>query len=256
MLSRTSGDQPRRSRYSLRRKKPQRMSYDPTSSTKWSMQTSYTWCRLWQHEKGHCVNNKYGVNYPLFMKCYGCDLTYSRNNFWYLNHGTDLRLCARCYDFLRRPRRFKTQQERNLWLADHNKNQVPPNKGLHPINDLNRICYSCGSSETYQDKTAQRTWALNKDDDGNILHVLCRKCDHRLIQGPIWNAKTSTTKISFKKKSIQLNYDPRLHICSKCNKTGLTHLHHTEYDPDNVLNHTIELCPTCHAYETWKSRKS
>ena len=58
--------------------------------------------------------------------------------------------------------------------------------------------------------------------------------------------------IRFKDKRIQLEYNPRIGICSYCHKTiesgkiKRTNMHHFEYEEIDVLAHTIELCVSCH----------
>lgn len=53
--------------------------------------------------------------------------------------------------------------------------------------------------------------------------------------------------VSFKGKTIQLDFEPRKGICSNCGeKDEHTHLHHTNYDEKNPLANTIELCASCH----------
>lgn len=66
------------------------------------------------------------------------------------------------------------------------------------------------------------------------------------------NPRYSKNRIQFKEKSILLKKNPRIGICSKCGKKGLTQLHHEKYDKFNPLNHTIEVCPRCHTKETWR----
>ena len=53
-------------------------------------------------------------------------------------------------------------------------------------------------------------------------------------------------KIKFKGKSMILDHEPRIGICSNCGKEGQTNLHHTKYDSNNPLKHTRELCVGCH----------
>lgn len=59
-------------------------------------------------------------------------------------------------------------------------------------------------------------------------------------------------RIIFHDKRIQLKENPRTNICSKCGKKypddlrEQTIMHHEEYDPNNVLAHTVELCRGCH----------
>jgi len=70
---------------------------------------------------------------------------------------------------------------------------------------------------------------------------------------PINNPKR--IRLRFKDKSVLLKENPRKGICSKCCKKGYTHIHHLEYHNNDVLKDAIELCASCHAYETWKSRR-
>lgn len=62
----------------------------------------------------------------------------------------------------------------------------------------------------------------------------------------------SKKRVRFKDKRVILSGNPRTGICSNCHKSVAkgeikrTHLHHRQYDEDNPLNHTVELCPRCH----------
>lgn len=189
-------------------------------------------------------------------RCYGCDLTHSHYDFWYLNKGTDLVLCAGCYDsILRRPKRFKTRQEFLKWASECRKGWEPPNKGIHNVDKENRECYCCGSTKTWISKDGRRHWAINKDQLGNTIGVLCKLCNTRLIVNAKYNPIKSKQVINFLGKPIHLGYDPRTHVCSICGNSGLTHLHHEKYNESKPLDHTIELCPSCHSKETWKTRK-
>ena len=56
--------------------------------------------------------------------------------------------------------------------------------------------------------------------------------------------------ITFRGKQVLLDENPRKGTCTKCgNTTMITHMHHKQYDNSNVLNHTVELCASCHAKE-------
>lgn len=65
----------------------------------------------------------------------------------------------------------------------------------------------------------------------------------------------SNRRITFKGERIYLKDEPRKGICSKCDKSiekgevERTVLHHLKYDPDNPLENTVELCPSCHRLE-------
>jgi hypothetical protein len=53
--------------------------------------------------------------------------------------------------------------------------------------------------------------------------------------------------VSFKGKTIQLDFEPRIGICSMCGKNDeRTSLHHTQYDESDPLKYTIEICCGCH----------
>ena len=68
---------------------------------------------------------------------------------------------------------------------------------------------------------------------------------------PINNPKR--IRLQFKGKTLLLKENPRKGICSKCGKKTRTHIHHfAEYHENNPLKDTIELCSSCHAYESWR----
>ena len=69
-----------------------------------------------------------------------------------------------------------------------------------------------------------------------------------------WHPIYGPRRIRFKGKRIQLKDNPRTGICKQCDRKGLTHIHHTQYDEYNPMKYTIELCVSCHAYETWSDR--
>lgn len=55
--------------------------------------------------------------------------------------------------------------------------------------------------------------------------------------------------VSFKGKTIQLDFEPREGKCSDCGIIDEhTHLHHEKYDESNPLAHTIEVCYKCHRF--------
>lgn len=58
---------------------------------------------------------------------------------------------------------------------------------------------------------------------------------------------TRKSWVSFKGKTITLDFEPRKGICSNCGKKDAhTHLHHTKYDENDPLANTVELCASCH----------
>ncbi len=108
-------------------------------------------------------------------------------------------------------------------------------------------CLGCGTKRTYRDKTGRYQWRVNRDSTGKTLDVLCLWCWAKYIQNPITHAKHNKMRIHYKGRDICLSFNPRKGICSKCNKVGKTQLHHEEYDDNDVLAHTVELCVSCHS---------
>lgn len=78
----------------------------------------------------------------------------------------------------------------------------------------------------------------------------CKKHYTSFVQG-----RYSKNRVKFHGKSVSLKYNPRNGICSKCGRHGHTHMHHKDYDASNVLKHTEELCPSCHATESHRLRQ-
>lgn len=113
---------------------------------------------------------------------------------------------------------------------------------------------------------------------------LCGRCYGRLISSPRAHAKlkekrrlkglenieniknrnnknTKFTRISFKDERIYTGKTIRTGYCSRCTNnifdgsSQQTHLHHHSYNNSDFLDKTEELCASCHAIETWKTRK-
>ena len=69
---------------------------------------------------------------------------------------------------------------------------------------------------------------------------------------PEWIKAHEKKSITFLGKHIRLSHNPRKGICYNCKKDVTkgeikrTHLHHTKYDCNNPLAHTVELCLSCH----------
>ena len=62
--------------------------------------------------------------------------------------------------------------------------------------------------------------------------------------------------VSFKGKTIPLDFEPRTGYCSDCgNYDEHTHLHHLKYDEKNPLDNTIELCGVCHGMRHRNNKK-
>lgn len=52
--------------------------------------------------------------------------------------------------------------------------------------------------------------------------------------------------MTFRGKTVSLDNNPRKGICSKCGHVGKTDMHHDQYDINNPLAYTRELCRRCH----------
>jgi len=60
---------------------------------------------------------------------------------------------------------------------------------------------------------------------------------------------------TYKGKRIPLENIARTGVCSACDSTDKqTVLHHTQYDDNDMLKHTIELCVSCHTTEHHRIR--
>jgi hypothetical protein len=178
-------------------------------------------------------------------RCYACDLTYTYRNAWYLNRDinnprTILHvLCIRCCDnIILRPKRFHDAEQRRKFWSQLHLGHIPHNKGKRV--EFNRECYACGSSKTRVDKTGRRHWAINRGIEDSVL---CSKCDYHYIRG----FGRHVPQLKYKGKSITLKHNPRTGFCSKCGNVGITDIHHQQYDDNDVLAHTIELCHSCHS---------
>jgi hypothetical protein len=119
--------------------------------------------------------------------------------------------------------------------------------------DISRTCYACGSNKTATKITGLPKWNFNLDKNGNLLNILCKSCYDSIISRPTLKAiRRYKETISFKGKIIYHKQNPRKGVCTECGKTGYTHLHHDQYDESDILALTRELCPSCHARESWR----
>lgn len=83
--------------------------------------------------------------------------------------------------------------------------------------------------------------------------MLCKSCYDSIISRPMLKAIGRYKEtINFKGKTIYYKQNPRKGVCTECGKTGYTHLHHDQYHESDILAHTRELCPSCHAKESWR----
>jgi hypothetical protein len=163
-------------------------------------------------------------------QCYECKSNTTGIPGWYRNNDAQgTWLCNKC--------RMKKWRRANGIFQDFKNNLAM------------RTCSSCRSADTLLSYNRfgypYKRWT--NDGQGGWL---CNRCYNRIVYRP-----KSHNHILFKHKTIYLQSNPRDGICSQCGKTGITHIHHTEYHDDDPLRDTIELCRSCHAYETWKQRR-
>ncbi len=64
-------------------------------------------------------------------------------------------------------------------------------------------------------------------------------------------------RFTYKGKRILLKENPRVGVCNLCRAvvpfdSKETHLHHEQYHDDDPLKDAIEICASCHTYETWR----
>jgi hypothetical protein len=83
----------------------------------------------------------------------------------------------------------------------------------------------------------------------------------KLVYNPRWHPLTNPKRLAFKGKQVFVDEAPRKGICSLCGvRVGQFHpvtghyckqtqMHHLQYDPENPLAHTIEVCVPCHKQE-------
>ena len=92
----------------------------------------------------------------------------------------------------------------------------------------------------------------------------CKKCRNQQNRDPLrgkltrdrlskkWNPINNLRRIKFLGKSILLKENPRTGVCTNCGRKypgelkRQTSMHHETYDRQNPLEHTVELCVSCH----------
>src|SRR5215510_4157089 len=108
-----------------------------------------------------------------------------------------------------------------------------------------RFCKRCGKSKTIIDKFGYAHW--NHTEQG----LLCHQC-YNIVKGYTrkhWtrrNARRNKLKLAFLGRIVVLTFDPRKHVCSRCDKQGFTHMNHLMYIPCMPWACTEELCASCH----------
>lgn len=117
-----------------------------------------------------------------------------------------------------------------------------------------KVCLIDSSHETYCDKKGYIHWYRYKTG------WICSRCHNKLVTNPkfhpIYNPIFRSRCLLFKGKHILLEKNPRTGYCSWCTNNiydgscKRTSIHHVEYDDKNILANTIEICNSCHAYET------
>lgn len=124
-----------------------------------------------------------------------------------------------------------------------------------------RKCYVCGKEANSQDDL--KLFSGGKHHKYGRKNI-CNSCNNeRRRKGNMWDqSKLKSTKINaktqnkqrmfFNGRRIHLVYNPRTNVCSNCGKgypkelSRQTYVHHVRYDGETPLEHTIELCASCH----------
>ena len=133
-----------------------------------------------------------------------------------------------------------------------------------------RVCFECGSDKT-------KMHIGNKQKDGtrkpypewrrdSLGHWICRRCYQQIINpiyNPIYSNIHNPRRLTYKGKVIRMKNARRIGVCNWCRAVtpfdcAKTELHHEQYDDNNPLAHTIEICPRCHIktknFDTEKNR--
>jgi len=112
-----------------------------------------------------------------------------------------------------------------------------------------RLCYNCGYDNTYVYKNGRSQWHKRNNK------LYCHRCYNRIFINPINNPKNhiinSPKRIGYKGKQVYIEFNPRIGVCNLCRAVAgvdckTTHMHHIEYNDDDPLKDTIELCASCH----------
>ena len=119
----------------------------------------------------------------------------------------------------------------------------------------NRQCIICGSYKTRINKTKNGTpYSHWRYVDGKVY---CHKCYCREVSGKELMKAVQGKILIYKKRRIILKERILTGQCTFCKRTVIsgeihsTTTHHFEYDDNNPLAFTVELCRSCHARENW-----
>jgi hypothetical protein len=110
---------------------------------------------------------------------------------------------------------------------------------------ISHKCSHCGKVATNEFELED--FPINRGcKDGHS--TFCKDCFNKL-----YNAR----RMRFLGMQIVLPYNPRLGICQICGKTVEENgrqmsMHHDAYNPENVLDFTVEECNECHPRERFK----
>jgi hypothetical protein len=135
-----------------------------------------------------------------------------------------------------------------------------------------RFCVECKLNQTYIHKDGCEDWYVvdngfvcsncyNKNRRQKFKEVLNKRVKFCQKKNPNTVKLAHSKRIRFLGTHIHIPFNPRKGICVQCGSSVSkgeikhTHLHHLKYNPIHPEQNTIELCPSCHAKETWKKRK-
>jgi len=187
----------------------------------------------------------------ILKKCTNCGLeAFTKNDLTLFVKGNNrnkygrINLCTQCSRELSKARYYYKEfsNVRNFF-----------NMATKPI----KTCKFCGK-EAWVLKDLEFFAPASGKRGSNNRYNVCKECyyEHYVKTG-----KKHFNRFGFKNKTKILDENPRTNICSKCGKSypkelsTQTHLHHSEYDEQNPLNHTIELCNSCHQLLHWRLKK-
>jgi hypothetical protein len=109
-----------------------------------------------------------------------------------------------------------------------------------------RVCTNCNSTKTYIEKRGWPHW-YNRDSKW-----FCEKCNNKLFKNPKWHPITNPKRFRFKNRFLYAEKNPRSGRCSICGMKKDTDTHHWFYLIIMPWACTVELCNSCHVYESWR----